>query len=53
MLRPGGTVKISRAEVRALMVAGLGALASNALLRRLVASVRERPFTPWPGTGAA
>ena len=46
MLRPGGVVKISRGEVRSLMVAGLAALGSNALLRRLVASVRERPFAP-------
>lgn len=46
MLRPGGTVKISRGEVKSLMVAGLAALGSNALLRRLVASVRERPFAP-------
>ena len=46
MLRPGGAVKISRAEVRSLMVGGLTALGSNALLRRLVSSVRERPFTP-------
>ena len=49
MLRPGGVVKISRGEVRSLMVAGLAALGSNALLRRLVASVRERPFAPLAG----
>lgn len=49
MLRPGGTVKISRREVRSLMVAGLAALASNALLRRLVATVRAEPFTPLAG----
>ena len=49
MLRPGGTVKISRREVRSLMFAGLAALASNTLLRRLVAVVRERPFTPLAG----
>jgi farnesyl-diphosphate farnesyltransferase len=49
MLRPGGTVKISRGEVKSLMVAGLAALGSNALLRRLVASVRERPFAPLAG----
>jgi farnesyl-diphosphate farnesyltransferase len=46
MLRPGGVVKISRAEVRTLMAAGLAALGSNTLLRRLVASVRARPFAP-------
>lgn len=49
MLRPGGTVKISRGEVKSLMVAGLAALGSNALLRRLVALVRERPFAPLAG----
>ena len=49
MLRPGGVVKISRAEVKALMVAGLAALGSNALLRRIIGSVRERPFTPLAG----
>jgi len=49
MLRPGGVVKISRAEVKSLMVVGLAALASNALLRRLVASVRGRPFAPLGG----
>lgn len=46
MLRPGGTVKISRGEVKALMVVGLAALVSNTLLRKLVAAVRTRPFTP-------
>ncbi len=49
MLRPGAVVKISRREVKSLMIAGLAALASNALLRRLVQSVRERPFTPLLG----
>jgi farnesyl-diphosphate farnesyltransferase len=44
MLRPGGVVKIGRSEVRGLMIAGLAALGSNALLRRLIATVRERPF---------
>ena len=51
MLRPGGMVKISRREVKSLMVAGLAALASNALLRRLVALVRERPFIPLSTAG--
>ena len=46
MLRSGGTVKISRREVRSLTIAGVAALCSNALLRRLIAVVRERPFTP-------
>jgi farnesyl-diphosphate farnesyltransferase len=45
MLRPDGVVKISRREVKVLMIAGLGALMSNGLLRRLVGVVRERPFT--------
>ena len=49
MLRPGGVVKISRAEVKSLMAAGLASLASNALLRQLVASVRARPFAPLGG----
>jgi len=52
MLRPGGVVKISRSEVRTLMVAGLAALASNTMLRRLVAVVRARPFTPMAGVRA-
>ena len=49
MLRPGGTVKISRREVKSLMVAGLAALASNTLLRHLGAQVRELPFAPLAG----
>ncbi len=49
MLRPGGVVKISRAEVKSLMIAGLAALPSNTMLRRLVASVRRRPFAPLAG----
>jgi farnesyl-diphosphate farnesyltransferase len=49
MLRPGTVVKISRAEVRALMAAGLAALGSNALLRRLVAAVRARRFALFAG----
>ena len=44
MLTAGGQVKISRAEVKALMLAGLLAIGSNAALRRLVASVQARPF---------
>jgi farnesyl-diphosphate farnesyltransferase len=46
MLRAGGSVKISRGEVRSLMVVGLGVMCSNTLLRTLVARVRRRPFTP-------
>jgi farnesyl-diphosphate farnesyltransferase len=45
MLRPGGAVKISRREVKALLVAGALAAGSNRLVRRLVARVRRRPFT--------
>jgi farnesyl-diphosphate farnesyltransferase len=44
MLRPGGAVKISRREVKALLVAGVVTAGSNALVRRLVARVRRRPF---------
>lgn len=46
MLRPGGTVKISRAEVRALMAAGVCGVWSNALVGALVRRVRTAPFTP-------
>ena len=45
MLRPGGGVKISRREVKALLVAGALVVGSNRLVRRLVARVRRRPFT--------
>ncbi len=45
MLTAGGNVKISRTEVKSLMVAGVLALLSNGLLRRLVRRVRSRPFT--------
>ena len=48
MLRAGGSVKISRSEVRSLMVFGLGFMCSNTLLRALVARVRRRAFTPIP-----
>ncbi len=41
MLTPGGSVRISRAEVRWLMVAGLAALPSNTALRALVGRVRR------------
>lgn len=44
MLRPGGNVKISRAEVRALLVAGLLLAVSNAAIGWLVARVRRKPF---------
>ena len=45
MLTVGGQVKISRREVKALMITGLLALGSNAALRRLVARVQTQPFT--------
>jgi farnesyl-diphosphate farnesyltransferase len=48
MLTVGGTVKISRREVKSLMVAGLVALVSNAALRRLVRRVKVRPFSLVP-----
>jgi farnesyl-diphosphate farnesyltransferase len=44
MLREGGSVKITRAEVRTLTVAGLLALCSNHALRSLVDRVRARRF---------
>lgn len=52
MLRAGGSVKISRAEVRTLLLAGLCSLASNRALRDLVARVRRRPFVPFAATPA-
>lgn len=51
MLTVGGTVKISRREVKALMVVGILALLSNAALRRLVRRVKARPFTLAPVGG--
>lgn len=48
MLTPGGNVKISRREVKALMVVGLLSLLSNAALRRLVRRVKARPLTLMP-----
>jgi farnesyl-diphosphate farnesyltransferase len=44
MLRPGGTVKISRAEVRALMATGLLLVGSNHAVRWLVRRVMRAPF---------
>jgi farnesyl-diphosphate farnesyltransferase len=44
MLKRGGSVKISRAEVRWLMVCGLAALWSNTALGWIVRRVRVRPF---------
>jgi farnesyl-diphosphate farnesyltransferase len=45
MLVRGGSVKISRREVKSLMIAGILSLTSNHLLRSLVARVKARPFT--------
>ena len=44
MLTPGGTVKITRREVKALMVAGPLAVLSNRATRWLVRRVTERAF---------
>ena len=51
MLTPGGQVKISRGEVKSLMVVGLLALVSNTALRGLVRRVKRRPFTLVPVAG--
>ena len=53
MLRAGGSVKISRAEVRWLMVAGLACIGSNRALAALVRRVRTRPFVPGAAAAAA
>ena len=45
MLQPGGGVKIGRAEVRALIIAGSTSTLTNRTLRWLVERVRKRPFT--------
>ena len=52
MLIEGGTVKISRREVKSLMVAGLVALLSNRALRALVERVKRRPFVPFAPAAA-
>ncbi len=44
MLRPGGTVKISRREVKALLMTGALLVMSNGAVRWLVARVRRREF---------
>jgi farnesyl-diphosphate farnesyltransferase len=45
MLVPGGGVKISRSEVRSLVVAGTTSTLTNRSLRWLADRVRKRPFT--------
>jgi farnesyl-diphosphate farnesyltransferase len=44
MLRPGGTVKISRREVKSLLMTGAMLVMSNAGVRWLVGRVRRRAF---------
>lgn len=44
MLRPGGSVKISRREVKSLLMTGAMLVMSNAGVRWLVARVRRRAF---------
>lgn len=51
MLTKGGQVKISRREVKALMIVGVLSLVSNSALRRLVRRVKARPFTLAPSAG--
>ncbi|WP_245395543.1 phytoene/squalene synthase family protein [Anthocerotibacter panamensis] len=45
MLQPGGSVKISRLEVKSLIMAGCGVVMSNHGIRWLVARTRRGPFT--------
>ncbi len=45
MLKPGGTVKISRREVKALLMAGPMLVMSNSGVRRLVERVRRKAFS--------
>jgi farnesyl-diphosphate farnesyltransferase len=52
MLIEGGSVKITRAEVKSLMVAGLMALGSNVALRALVERVKARRFAPFAAATA-
>ena len=52
MLHPGGTVKIRRAEVRALLAVAPFVVASNAAVRWVIARVRARPFRLLPGTAS-
>lgn len=46
MLKVGGSVKISRSEVRWLMITGLAVMWSNTALGWLVSRVRRKPFSP-------
>ncbi len=51
MLTVGGQVKISRREVKMLMIFGVASLLSNGALRWLVKRVKARPFTLAPVAG--
>jgi hypothetical protein len=44
MLVPGGAVKITRNEVKALVLAGSTSTLTNPSLRWLVERVRKKPF---------
>jgi farnesyl-diphosphate farnesyltransferase len=44
MLRSGGSVKITRREVKALLIAGATVVGSNWATRALIERVRKRPF---------
>jgi farnesyl-diphosphate farnesyltransferase len=44
MLQPGGSVKITRREVKSLLMTGSMLVMSNAGVRWLVARVRRRSF---------
>ena len=47
MLQPGGGVRISRKEVKALLTAGSLVVLSNTGIRRLVERVRRGPYLLW------
>lgn len=44
MLKSGGNIKISRAEVKSLIMVGPFAVLSNFAIRRLIDQVRQQPF---------
>lgn len=52
MLESGGGVKISRREVRSLILACVGATWSNTLVRRLIGAANKAPFL-LPGVGTS
>jgi farnesyl-diphosphate farnesyltransferase len=53
MLRPGGTVKIARSEVRALLAAAPLVVGSNSAVRWLVRRAARAPFVLRPGRSRA